>query len=140
MPPDPAAAARAVRSPDALVCELEDCCVGYGGLESVQLAAGRTRGQAAARYADEVGEHFTDVRCRVRHIRVLTRQEVWDRIYDEGPDAAGPVPEGWEPYDDMPAWTIADRADPRSHRVYICTEFVAASKATGRAADAVGEG
>lgn len=45
---------------------------------SVADARKITRSQAAAYFASETGERFTDIRVWKRHMLLLTRQDVWD--------------------------------------------------------------
>lgn len=106
-------------------------------LESVQPAHDRTRGQARARYANDVGERIVDVSVWLRHARALTVQDQWEWHCDErgwmeedpdGPDGAerempDTPPEGWQPDpwdEDMPCWQICRPDDEGAVPVWIC--------------------
>jgi hypothetical protein len=93
--------------------------------DSVQPAQDRSRGQAAARYADEIGERFIDVAVWRRYARAMTVDEQWD-YYRNRLDVAlpdEPRPEGWrpDPWDeDMPVWEFCHADDEGAVPVWIC--------------------
>lgn len=113
-------------------------------LGSVQDATDVTRGQAAARFARECGEHITDIRVWTRYLRMWDLQDAWDdyafggddrwecsRMADEarqtqglpdGADVEPPKtpPAGWEPPEGTPCWEFVHRTHPQAIRVWIC--------------------
>lgn len=101
-------------------------------LGSVSDARKRTRGQAAAFFANETGDWMPGVRVWKRYVRPLTRQDAWDgdgrdRYEDlhemEFDTAPAIVPDDWEadPESD-PVWTFVHRDDPDAIPVWICAE------------------
>lgn len=113
-------------------------------LESIQPAGGRTRGQAAARYASDVGERLVDVAVWKRYARALDRQELWEWHCDErgwyeddpaGPDGAerempATPPDSWEPdpwNEDRPAWEFCRAGDEGAVPVWVCAPAGAAA-------------
>lgn len=98
---------------------------------SVRDARSYTRGQAAAAFANEIGDLMTSVIVWKRYVLPLTRQDAWeyegadrwadlnDRDWEEAPDI---VPDDWEFDEDTPVWQIVHRTHPRAIPVWICAE------------------
>lgn len=102
----------------------DDCVYGEDGpMESVVEVSKTTRGKAIAAYAHEVACDFTEVRCRTVWGRFLTRQEVWDRAYDEfvvKPDhEPAEPPADWEPYIEADCWTACEPDEPGATKLYL---------------------
>lgn len=103
-----------------------------GTLGSVSDARKHTRGQAAAFFANEAGERFSDVRTWKRYVCALTRQYAWDEggrdRYEDQHDldfdtAPERVPDDWEADpDDDPVWVLVRRDHPDAIPVWICGE------------------
>lgn len=102
--------------------------------ESVQDASDRTRAEARARYARDIGERFIDVSVWRRHARALDRQERWEWHCDQreddpdGPDGAerempATPPDGWQPDpwdEDAPCWEFCLPDDDGAVPVWVC--------------------
>lgn len=102
----------------------------FAALHSVQPRDGRTRGQAAARWAAEVGCAYTDARVVRRWARALTVAEVWEWYVGEYAEWGGPPdpdiyegsppPDGWVPGDDCPLWTFCGPDGRDAVEVWVC--------------------
>lgn len=108
------------------------------GLESVQDARDRTRGQAAMRFARDDGWLLrTEVAVWKRHARALTIQEQWEHYcddrgwYEDDPDgedgseremadtpSAGWRPDPWD--EDMPVWRFCLADEEGAVPVWVC--------------------
>lgn len=102
----------------------------------------RPRATAISNFASEAGILFTQVQCRVRYLRFMTRQDVWngpgkDRWVDlhcDEPEYRGkPLeacfavapeepPADWRPDEYDPCWEFCDKAHPEAIRAWICEQ------------------
>lgn len=105
----------------------------------------RPRATAISNFANEAGLAFTEVRCRVRYLRFMTRQDVWngpgrdrwcdDRInqhlIDHGTrlpltaawkDVPGTPPDDWRPGEYDPCWEFCEKTHPEAIRAWICEQ------------------
>jgi hypothetical protein len=101
-----------------------------GALGSVSDARKRTRGQAAACFAHEIGD-FRSVRVWKRYIRSLTRQDAWENRgreryeetheleFDTAPEL---VPDDWDADEEDEVWCFVHRNHPGAIPVWICGE------------------
>lgn len=97
-----------------------------GGIESVQDARGRTRGQAIKRYCWDTGDYFPDMRAWKRWGRGLTRIDNWiwwvESCTDEGWETHPEMPpDDWQAPDDedMPAWEMCLPTDEGAIPIWI---------------------
>jgi hypothetical protein len=93
-----------------------------GGLESVQDATNRTRGEAMARYCNESGESFIDVRAWKRHARALTRQEQWEQAPYRDDGAPREAPPDWLPDacdESLPVWEFCRPTDEGAVAIWV---------------------
>jgi hypothetical protein len=94
-----------------------------GCLGSVSDARKRTRGQAAAFFANEAGAWMPSVRVWKRYVRPLTRQDAWDNDGQlEFDTAPAVVPDDWEADENDGVWTFVHRDHPDAIPAWICGE------------------
>lgn len=113
---------------------LDDLCLSMdeGIYGEVSDATRHTRGQAIAFFAREAGCSFTEVKCRVRWLRLYTRQDAWetggmewwaDHKGVELEDAPDVPPDDWQPSEGIPAWEFCDKSARGARMAYVMEQL-----------------